>query len=176
MKRVILITVILLAGQTIGYSQDLPVSDKTSRRILSNDENIEIDTEYKRLYEQLKAAKDEGNNENRELKEKLRKFQEKQYKNKNSYHIPVESPSEMGNKLGNTRGNKRKKRGRSVSTGYQTSSGMKVFAVNDEADEDTTVLPAGAWVRAKLLTALQEIWRTLAYTSSTLIYFKVGIS
>lgn len=156
MKRTLLKIVILpsLVGAT-AFAQGLNVPDKSSKRILSDDENIAIDTEYKALYEQLMMQKDSSSSENQKLREKIRKLEEEKYSTQAGYSVPVNSPSDIGKKLGETKGNTKSKKRKSVSTGYKTATGMKVFAVTEDDDEGGTVLPAGAWVRAKLMTGVQ---------------------
>jgi hypothetical protein len=163
MKRWILPPLITATG--IAFSQmSLPVPDTEVKRTMPNDSKEMIDTEYKRLYEQSQQSAAEEN-------ERLKKELEAWKAQGNATNIPntiptvpgasesVPSPATMGNDLGNVSGNfqsPRKPRGDFFAAPTQKlSSGVQVFAVTADADTNLTVLPAGSWVRAKLLTGVQ---------------------
>ncbi len=164
MKRWFLPPFALATG--IAFSQmALPVPDSEVKRTMPNDSREMIDTEYKRLYEQSQQSASE---ENEKLKKELEAWKAQGNSPGAGSMIPSQgaaadavatSPAKLGDDLGNVSGNYRP--GRTKASDFLTaptqrlSSGVQVFAVSADSDTDLTVLPAGSWVRAKLLTGVQ---------------------
>ncbi len=162
MKRWLLPPFLTATG--FAFSQmALPVPDSEVKRTMPNDSKEIIDTEYKRLYEQSQQA---ANEENEKLKKELEAW--KTNSAGTGAAIPSQagsadevsaSPAKLGDDLGNVSGNYRaSKMSRPdfyAAPTQKLSSGVQVFAVSADSDTDLTVLPAGSWVRAKLLTGVQ---------------------
>ena len=161
MKKLGLST-LLIAGTALAQFEP---SDQRDRRIMPEDAQMRIEAEYKRLYEQSVNENSSIQNENTKLQEEVERLKElKQNATiKNAAQSSVgagtpETPSSLGNSLGNVPGNKSKSSSKSRVRSAPTkrlASGVQVFSVSEEADAELTVLPAGSWVRAKLLTGVQ---------------------
>lgn len=135
---------------TPATSQYLEISDKTAQRMLSDDNQISIDTEYKGLYLNEVANKESLLKKNELLQKQLKSLRED--KLASGYGIPVRSPEDIGRAL------VPKKISKKVSTikskTFKAASGLKVFAVSNKSS-DSSVLPAGSFVKAKLMTGVQ---------------------
>ena len=155
MKR---FSILALFLSSAAFSQFEP-SDTVDHRIMPHDPKMMLEAEYKRLWEQSEG-------ENLRLKEEMDQLKALQQsaaiKDAASSGIrsPAEvTPSSLGNSLGNVPGNNSEKsKGSSKTRSAPTTrlaSGVQIFAVSEEASLELTVLPAGSWVRAKLLTGVQ---------------------
>lgn len=156
----------LLTATGIAFSQmPLSVPDAEVRRTMPNDSKEMIDTEYKRLYEQ---SQQNAAAESERMKKELEAWKAQAGTAPGTIPGPqgnviatetVPSPATMSNDLGNVSGNFQspgKPAGSYFAAPTQRlSSGVQVFAVSAGADTNLTVLPAGSWVRAKLLTGVQ---------------------
>ena len=135
---------------------DLEVPDKKDQRVLSDDSNITIDSEYKRLYDQLLNSTTGIYDEIDKLKQENEKL-----KANNSNQAQVQrysSPASISSSLGNeVSGNQKSPRNKPTSSAptRRLKSGIQVFAVTDQAKENLTMLPAGSFVRAKVLTGVK---------------------
>lgn len=136
------------------------VPDKEDTRLMPDDMSTRIDSEYKRLYEETISETGQIQGENERLKLELDEL-----KRKLEYQSPGEqvetSPATISNSLGDVPGNQtittqsqQHNRTRAAPT-RTLASGLQVFAVSEQAASELTVLPAGSWVRAKLLTGVQ---------------------
>ncbi|RYZ90540.1 MAG: hypothetical protein EOP04_03630 [Proteobacteria bacterium] len=164
MKKLSLLVPMLFAVPMVFAQSALPVPEEQIKRTMPNDTREEIDTEYKKLYEQSMQEKDaEAQRLYKEL-ETLQNFKssglpvQKPLVVPNSNPAPQapRSPATVGSELGNVSGNSTAPRKKTFSapTG-EHSGGIQVFAVSSEAQQELTVLPAGSWVRAKMLTGVQ---------------------
>lgn len=134
-------------------------SDMTDRRIMPKDPKMMLEAEYKRLYESSESQNQQLIQEIEQLKT-LKQEADIKDAASNGVSAPAQStPLTMGNSLGNVPGNKpRTTSSRSktrTATTKRLASGVQIFAVSQEAESEMTVLPAGSWVRAKLLTGVQ---------------------
>ena len=163
MKKQSLLVPLLIAPMAFGQST-LPVPDEEIKRTMPNDTREEIDTEYKKLYEQSMQEKDaEAQRLNKEL-ETLKNFKTGGSPTQETSVAPgpvsvpsgTRSPATISSELGNVSGNSTSPRKKTQSAPTREySSGIQVFAVSSEAQQELTVLPAGSWVRAKMLTGVQ---------------------
>jgi type IV secretory pathway VirB10-like protein len=169
MRRLAIFTPLLVAAPMVFGQAALPVPDEQVKRTMPNDTKEMIDTEYKKLYEQKEQETAGTIEENERLRKELEALKNFNAGSSNptapaaSAVMPgtseSKSPAVVGNELGNVSGNQKKGPKRQVQTQSaptkQLASGVQVFAVSSEAANDLTVLPAGSWVRAKLLTGVQ---------------------
>ena len=143
--KILILSSLLLTANTA--TADLPVPDRDAKRIMANDMQMRIDSEYKRLYEKALSDTEGIHDENQRLKLELEALQRKQ----------LYAPPAQGNTIYQPN-KQRKKQRRSTTHSAPTqklASGVQVFAVSAHASQALTVLPAGAWVRATLLTGVQ---------------------
>lgn len=154
--RWIMILAALCSINPLYGQSPLPVPDKSSERILSDDRDVEFDSYYKELYEQLKAARDGDEEEIKKLRKKVSDLKDKKTYEDPSPYPASKSPAEISSQLGKKSSHKRARSSQSsAGKTYRTASGLKVFAVLEDESEEETMLPAGSWVRAKLLTGVQ---------------------
>lgn len=136
----------------------MPVPEKTIKRILPDDTKEKTNLYYKNEIEQAKAMAEAARKARYGDEQKLEQYEAEieRLKAENEdlkSSDPDESPAEIGSKLGNVPGNNRTQ---ARSTSRITSSRSKlVFAVSKEEAEPMTVVPAGSWVRARILTGVQ---------------------
>lgn len=149
MKNKCLVALCLMSSMP-SWGQDFPVPDRRGQRIVPNDSEIEADSLRKGFYAgELEQEKRTNKQLQREIEQlKQIKQQNEQIEAQRDFQnppLPVHTPDPVTPK-------KRSKR--SAPTGT-TESGVQVFAVSESSDQSGEVLPAGSWVRAKLLTGVE---------------------
>lgn len=153
------ITWILLIAccSTVAHSQDLVVPDKTSNRIMIDDTSLEYDTYYKNLYDDLKSKKNANKSELTKYRKEIEKLKEKM---KNRPQMQT-SPEEV-NRLPQVNDSTEVEdpyfqesitRPYVIKKAVKKTGGVRVFATSNSSSG--TVIPAGSWVKAKLLTGAQ---------------------
>jgi hypothetical protein len=145
----ILVILLLLIGNS-AWADVLPVPDKTGRRLLPDETRLEIDTEYKRRLEEQLGRDQKAESENEALRKQL----------ENLRNLRAAEPNLEGGGLNNKPRvkeiEKPKPNRQTVSAPTANyGSGIQTFAIDYATSGEGEILPAGSWVRAKILTGAE---------------------
>lgn len=147
-------------------ASEIPVEAKTGTRIHAQDNDIKLDSEYKQLYEQ-QLSNNQELQRLIELKEQASTPPSASQQNQESQSIfdppsaePMDGPASFHTPM-------------PKATTRILSTGVQVFATTASASERTYALPAGSFVKAKLLTGFRANSR---YSKGTLIQLDYAVT
>jgi hypothetical protein len=145
-----------LSSSMVVAQEFLPVPDASSKRIVPDDgalfEEDSKDKLHRRQLEEMGQVFEENERLKLEL-EQARHLQATQ--GMDTTPISPSSPADISSSLGARASHNRTSRRSYGAKSTTLNSGVQVFSVSEAAAQSLTVLPAGSWVRAKLLTGVQ---------------------
>lgn len=150
MNHFYFLSIFLSVSSLTAYSDVLPVPDKDGKRLLPNQERLQFDSEYKQLYEGTLDETRQLQTENEAIRRQLENMQQ----------LRQNAPAIEGGGLNNESlvresTTKTPKKTTMTAPSAVYGAGVQTFAVSEENDGFDEVLPAGSWVRAKLMTGVE---------------------
>lgn len=144
------IAFLIMCFTQVSYGQSV-VGEEKIERILPEDSTIQNNMHYKN---EIKSKEQQI----LEYQQEMMRLQDENEKLKHSN--PIESPAVIGASLGEVEGNNRPTKPATTQRATTTRSAggggaYQSFAVSAEEEESLVVVPAGSWVRARILTGVQ---------------------